>query len=918
MLSSLLLTGPPASGKSRAALDRFLTIPNSILLTPTSTMAEHLRHELARAGVAVRPRHIDTLAGFVDEWAATPAAPKPLVHLLIQEALERLRLPRLAGVAQFRGFHAAVAAVLEELPFTVDVGPAVLPSAGLRSPLESGLAARTGGPTRIETGPTGLGGPTRPEIDARSGGPAFSDIGGSFGVELTELRGEVEAGLAARGLELRNSRLRSAARRVREADAVAFEHVVLDGFFTFSPQELDLIEALAMRAAITVTLPDCPGAMTGREQLLGLGFGEQRFDSVHRQPQRDAFSAPTLDREAEEIARRILAQVARGRRFREIGVILRTRDPYQPALEATFARFGIPSRAYFLDSLESHPAVRFFAGVVRALLGGWDHAELLALVRMPLSGVGATSAGDAFDFDLRESLPGAGLPLRGIENPPAILDRLAGLNDWRTARATASEWSLRLQALPKTLGIAVDRDVRKAWSDAMDVAAAAFSEIEPMALERFWRQAELGLALAELRVTDRRRDVVHVMDAYEGRQWELPVVFVCGMVERHFPQYHREDPLLSDAARRRAGMRTSEDRQLEEKLLFELAMTRATEQTVLSYARFNEKGEETLRSFFLESEAPECDIRIRPRPSHPSPATPRPFIQDEALRANITAKHIALSPTSLESFLQCPFQFFGRKTLRLRLRPPAPRDRLDVLLQGSILHRALAELSGAPPLLGVELLNQIFDQECVKKRVPWSYRAEAVRLELLRNFEAFLKDHTLDLPWEARVEQKFEFALSPELAIRGRIDVLRIGPERQALVVDYKYSPAQRIRKHVQGTEAGDLVQAGLYLLAAERFFELEPVGMLYCGVRDPVTWDGWHAGIAGLEKVGENCTPVALRELTSAAARAAVDALQEIASGNIEPKPRDTDKCKWCDFRDICRVGEGGAARRAGGGAQE
>ena len=79
-------------------------------------MAEHLRHEMARAGVAVRPRGIGTLAGFVDQWSASPAAPKPLVHLLIGEALDRLRLPRLAGVAQFRGFHAAVTALLEEVP----------------------------------------------------------------------------------------------------------------------------------------------------------------------------------------------------------------------------------------------------------------------------------------------------------------------------------------------------------------------------------------------------------------------------------------------------------------------------------------------------------------------------------------------------------------------------------------------------------------------------------------------------------------------------------------------------------------------------------------------------------------------------------------------------------------------------------
>jgi len=66
------------------------------------------------------------------------------------------------------------------------------------------------------------------------------------------------------------------------------------------------------------------------------------------------------------------------------------------------------------------------------------------------------------------------------------------------------------------------------------------------------------------------------------------VVFVCGMIERHFPQYHREDPLLGDAGRRRAGLKTSSDLQREERSLFDLAVTRATEQVILSYPRFDE------------------------------------------------------------------------------------------------------------------------------------------------------------------------------------------------------------------------------------------------------------------------------------------------------------------------------------------
>src|SRR5260370_12508130 len=196
-------------------------------------------------------------------------------------------------------------------------------------------------------------------------------------------------------------------------------------------------------------------------------------------------------------------------------------------------------------------------------------------------------------------------------------------------------------------------------------------------------------------------------------------------------------------------------------------MSRATEEGAGSYSRFNDKGEELLRSFFLgEEEGQKCETRVRRRATGPAAATPRAAISDAALQTKIAGMHKILSATSLESFVQCPFQFFGRKTLRLRERPGAPRDRLDVLVQGSILHRTLAELAGAP-LLGAELLNAVFTEECRRARVPSTYRTEAVRLEMLRNFEAYLKDGRARLDWEVRVEEKFRFTLIAQLEIRG-------------------------------------------------------------------------------------------------------------------------------------------------------
>jgi ATP-dependent helicase/DNAse subunit B len=803
-------------------------------------MVEHIRHALARSGFPVRPREIRTLAHCLEEWSPQGPAPAPFLDLLIEQVLEKLRPDRFAAVAGFPGFRRALAELFQEAP------PAALPA------------------------------------------------------DLASIAEEIERNLRARALGLRHSRLRSA------APAVLPANVILDGFFTLSAAETELILALGTRADVTITLPDWPGSQTVRKILLAAGFAEQRLISGLRAPDRTGFSAPTIEREVEEIARRILEYDQRGTAFREMGIVLRSRDPYAGVVETTLARFKIPARFYFQHPLGSHPALLYFSGVIQAMLAGWDHAMLSAAVRMPISGLGATRLGDELDFAWRDKLPAFGLPL------PAGLEQLADLDRWRRERLEPREWAARLKTLRTLLpapGVTGDADrdhilalrstsaALAAFDEILDGAAAALDGIGRCALPAFWKQVETALSLEPLRVPDARRNVVHVMDAYEARQWELPVVFVCGLIERHFPQYHREDPILGDAGRRQAGLDTSADRQMEERFLFELATSRAAKETVLSYPRFDEQGEETLPSFFLDDELKAVAGR---------PIVPRVQPDVDVRRGPGDLPHFehkTLSPTGIESFLQCPFQFFASRTLRLRRRPAVPRDRLDLLLQGSILHRALAEWTRAP-LLGSAILDEIFEEECARARVPEGYRTEAVRLELMRHFRGFLDDTQYALSgWGTRVEEKFSYALNPLVSITGRIDRLDIGPANQAVVIDYKYSAGNKIKERVDDTGAGHLVQGGLYLAAAARTFGLDPVAMLFCGLKKDVTWNGWHVSIPGLESLGTSSTREHIRTLIDDAERGAVRVHEEVTLGNIAVDPRDPLKCRWCDYCDICRV---------------
>jgi ATP-dependent helicase/DNAse subunit B len=427
----------------------------------------------------------------------------------------------------------------------------------------------------------------------------------------------------------------------------------------------------------------------------------------------------------------------------------------------------------------------------------------------------------------------------------------------------------------------------KAFDQAVEAAALAFGGAYTSLVE-FWSSVETVLSAEKLRVNDGRRNVVNVLDVFEARQWELPVAFVCGLSERVFPQYQRENPLFRDEERRKAKLPTSDDRQWEERFLFDLAVTRATGETVLSYPRYNERGEASLRSFYLEEEGTTMTgPRILPRPD----ALPRP-----PLGPAPNVRPTSLSASSIDSFLQCPFQYFGRKTLRLRPRPPKPRERLNVLLQGQIIHAAIASAA----------FDEAFDNACAEHNIPATYRKEAVRLELLRHYEALLADTQWTLPWESVAEQQFEMMLTPDLRVRGRIDRLYTSPRGETIVVDYKYSTAATLKDRM----SGDSVQGGLYLLAAEQAFGLTPAGMLYCGLKKKVNWQGWHA-IRDLA-VGDWTTSSVLREMMADARRTAVETFAQIAEGRREVRPADRKKCEYCEFRDICRDRASAAALEA------
>ena len=283
-------------------------------------------------------------------------------------------------------------------------------------------------------------------------------------------------------------------------------------------------------------------------------------------------------------------------------------------------------------------------------------------------------------------------------------------------------------------------------------------------------------------------------------------------------------------------------------------------------------------------------MRLQPAEAAAAPAS---VIHSADLLRVIAQTQAEVRPTALESYLQCPFQFFGRHTLRLKGAPLRPEERLDFLTRGKIVHGVIAAWLVACGSID-EIFDRIFRETAQSERIPASYKTELLRSEMLTDLHRFAQKECWPANYHSEVEISCNFELAGGLGIRARIDRLLKAPDGRGFVIDYKYSKTSKDK-----VANPDLLQGPLYWLAAERAFGLQPAGMYYCSLRDGLEYAGWGEQPEWL--AGTAIQPFSHEWLESAIERS-VDASRQIVTGRIMPCPSDLSKCRLCDFKDVCR----------------
>jgi ATP-dependent helicase/DNAse subunit B len=869
-----LIRGAPGSGKTALVFREFRGAlkagRNGLrIVVPTATLVRYYQHELARSGLVFNPGNVVTLSRFALECAPDlKLAPADLVRALTRASLARLQLPEFAQVAATQGM---LDIILETITLfeNADCTPERLSKA-------RGLSPHAKAFLRIWK--------------------------------------DVDAAIVARGFATRGHVFRRAASTAGlSATAVWF-----DGFLRFSPLEGALLRTLAVSCDLTLTLTNSPATDDTYRFALELGAKDHLLPGETRRPQTIAVKAPSPEREADEIARRILELHAGGTPFPAIAVALRDVETWLPLLRTTFDRFGIPARSYFSTPARKHPVAVFLGGLISCALADWDFAAALEVLRAnPAWGHNAHF--DRFDFHVREAIPGRGAQgLLALCESDSLRPKLAdclSISSWLEDRLPPAVWQrrfeqmadslYRLRTVPEPAGYAAIDAARshaaglRAWSAALETAVNCHDAAEgPLTLAQFYAAVSGALDSAAMQVPDNRHNVVHVMSAFEARQWEVRALFVCGMTARDYPRRHSQNLLFPDGeieSLRKAGipLRTVAEDDRDEESLFGSLKTRATSLLVLT-ASARDAGGVTIvpsRHFTEANPCPGALVRIARHTV--LPPVPAPGQISQSSLAGLAERHLNIRLTALEDLLKCRFRFFAGRSLELKGVPDRPADRMTKSVIGLIVHAAMEVWIADRTQDFVTLFEKAFDEDCHKRHIPPGYNVEVERIELRR----IARDVSLAVHWpfvESEAEVDCDFELPGGVTVRCRIDRIdRIGGN-DCVIVDYKSGKVANVDKLLESETS---LQGPLYAYAVREKRQLNTVAMVFLAIRESKAI-GW-----GLIP-GSNLelAPMPPDWIESARERT-IARLAGFLAGDVHAEPAHKDNCKYCDFKHACRV---------------
>ena len=387
-MTTHLLVAPPATGKTQACLEHLRAALNerpfapAWVLVPDKTQADQMRARLAGTGTVLAARvatfsdlHLEILE---KAGRALPVASSVMLHRLLQEVIRSLgqagQMPYYGGISAKPGFLLEVQARTAEL------------KRALVTPERLAQAAQSGSnPGLVE----------------------MARIYAAYQSRLQELNWADEEGL---------SWLAQVALKDDKTLLADLAILIVDGFDSFTPAQLNTLQALAGRAAETwITLPGAPDMQrpahrrfrpvlealrTGGEVVLKTLAGPPHLPPTLRHLEAGLFEttlqtaaggsdlalieARSPVEEAREALRWIKARILRDRvLLAGCGVALPEMETYRTPLQAAADEFGLPLRFSQGALLAATPPAAALTDLLGLALNDFPRRALLDTIRSP-------------------------------------------------------------------------------------------------------------------------------------------------------------------------------------------------------------------------------------------------------------------------------------------------------------------------------------------------------------------------------------------------------------------------------------------------------------------------------------------------------------------------------------------------------
>ena len=307
-----------------------------------------------------------------------------------------------------------------------------------------------------------------------------------------------------------------------------------------------------------------------------------------------------------------------------------------------------------------------------------------------------------------------------------------------------------------------------------------------------------------------------------------------------------------------------------------------------------------------------------------------------------------MSPTRLDSFGRCPWQFFASSLLGLEA-PEMEDVEIAPMERGRLHHRILERfyrsrwdgrtrrarpLREAEEAQALEEIHRIAETECARFEAKgivghpgaWLYEKQ----RLMQRLDWFVRSeiqHFAKNPGLAPASLEFSFGMGEqrgndrgpageplrvvhdgvEVRIRGIVDRVDADSDGRSVVIDYKTGASAPTFAQVSD---GTSFQLFTYLLAAEGLLGMRPESGHYLKVGQP---PGARGGLSQSGKLAREGKPPRnqppwpeLRERMLAFMSAYVG---DIAAGRFPVLPVSADPqgdaCRNCDYKGVCRVEE-------------